>query len=181
MSDDYLKYLVAMDSRSLDDLMTKYGQDVWNYAYCITKKRSMADDITQDVFIQAYRHVASFRGESSVKTWLLRICRNISYNYRNTAFFRKVLLIDSIVLKEFNRSAEQSFLEKEAANEVWKQVFHLPKKYREPLMLHAKYQLSLLEIADILKIPEGTVKSRLFGARKRLTILLKEGYYHEIN
>lgn len=181
MSDDYLKYIVAMDPWTLEDLMAKYGQDVWNYAYCLTKNRSMADDITQDVFLQAYRHITSFRGESSVKTWLLKISRNISCNYRNSAFFRKVLLIDIIIPKESNRSAEQSFLEQEAANEVWKQVFHLPKKYREPLVLHAKYQLSLQEIANILKIPEGTVKSRLFGARNRLSIRLKEGYFHELN
>ncbi|MBW7475844.1 RNA polymerase sigma factor [Paenibacillus oenotherae] len=163
-----------MDPFTLDELMKQYGQEVWNFAFFLTKNSSMADDITQDVFLQVYRHISSFRGEASVKTWLLRITRNISCNYRNTAFFRKVLLVDTAVSKEYSRSAEQSFLEKEAANHVWKQVFNLPVKFREVLVLHAKYQLSISDIAHILKIPEGTVKSRLFGARKRMSALLKE-------
>jgi len=163
-----------LDLITLEDLMGTYGQDVWNFAHLITRNRNAADDITQDVFLQAYRHSVSFRGEASVKTWLLKITRNMSYNYRNTAFFRKVLLVDLIVSKDASRSAEQSFMEKEAANEVWRQVFRLPTKYREILVLHAKYELSLQEIANILKIPVGTVKSRLFGARRRLSFALKE-------
>lgn len=173
MSHDSLKHLTAMDPQTLEDLIAQYGQEVWNYAYSITKNRSMSDDIAQDVFIQVYRHVTSFRGEASVKTWLMRITRNISYNYRNTAFFRRVLLV-GITTNDYSHSAEQSFIEKEAANNVWKQVFTLPLKFREVLVLHAKYQLSLKEIASILQVPEGTVKSRLFGARKRMSALLKE-------
>lgn len=78
----------------------------------------MSDDITQDVFMQVYRHVTSFRGEASVKAWLMKITRNISYNYLNSAFFRKVLLIDT-PSTEYHHSAEQSYLEKEATLHVY--------------------------------------------------------------
>jgi RNA polymerase sigma-70 factor (ECF subfamily) len=175
---DYLPYMNKMDSYTLEDLMQQYGQDVWNFAYLLTTNRSMADDITQDVFLQVYQHVATFRGEASVKTWLLRITRNISYNYRKSAFIRKVLLVDVIVPKGNSHSAEQSFLDNEAANEVWRQVFKLPTKFREVLILNVRYELSMQEIAGLLRIPEGTVKSRLHTARKRLLILLKEGIVH---
>jgi RNA polymerase sigma-70 factor (ECF subfamily) len=179
LSDEYLQYIVDMDPYTLENLMERFGQDVWNFAYFLTKYRSMTDDITQDVFLQAYLHVTSFRGEASVKTWLLKITRNISYNYRKSAFFRKVLLVDVVLSKDNNQSAENAFIEKEASNDVWRQVFTLPTKFREVLVLHAKYQLSLMEIAQVLKIPEGTVKSRLFTARKKLSILLKEGIVYE--
>jgi RNA polymerase sigma-70 factor, ECF subfamily len=180
MVENYLMYLADMDSFTLDNLMEQYGQDVWNYAYFITKNLNLTDDITQDVFLQAYRHVSTFRGESSVKTWLLKITRNISYNYLHSAFFRKVLLVDLISPpKEYGDSAEKVFLEKETANEIWKKIFKLPTKYREVIVLQAKYELSLSEISSILKIPEGTVKSRLFGARKRMSILLKEELINE--
>jgi RNA polymerase sigma-70 factor (ECF subfamily) len=175
LNDDTLPYLSAMDSLALEDLMKKYGQQVWSFAYVLTKNRHLADDVTQDVFLQAYRHVASFRGESSVKTWLLAITRNICRNYRHAAFFRKVLLVgDSTPREDYDQSAEQAFLEREAANGVWRQVFRLPAKLRETLVLHAKYELSTAEIAKLLRIPEGTVKSRLFAARKKLSNLLKE-------
>ena len=171
--------MTAMDPLTLEELMKEYGQDVWSFAYSITKNRAMADDIAQDAFLQAYRNLVSFRGESSVRTWLLRIARNISLNYRNSAFFRRVLLIDAWTSSGSDRSAEQAFFEQEAANDIWKHVFSLPVKQREVLVLHAKYQLSLLEIARILDVPEGTVKSRLFGARKRMSNLLKEEFTYE--
>ncbi|QHW35092.1 sigma-70 family RNA polymerase sigma factor [Paenibacillus rhizovicinus] len=170
-----------MDTSILEELMQRYGQDVWSFAYSLTRSRMMADDVAQDVFLQAYLHVASFRGESSAKTWLLKITRNISLNYRKSAFVRKVLLIDAVIPKQQEHSAEQSFLEREASNEVWRQVLRLSNKYREVLVLHAKYQLSLPEIADVLKIPQGTVKSRLFGARKKLSLMLTEDMPYELN
>lgn len=64
MISDSLKYLSEMDPFTLDVLMTQHGQEVWNFAYFLTKNRSMADDITQDVFLQVYRHVTAFRGGS---------------------------------------------------------------------------------------------------------------------
>ncbi|BBI36558.1 RNA polymerase sigma factor [Cohnella abietis] len=179
MGYDYLKHAEFIDAATLESLMSEYGQEVWNYAYLICRSRSIADDIAQDVFLKAYRHFTSFRGESSVKTWLLRITRNLSYNYRNSAFFRKALLLDRIIPSGHHRSAEQAFLDDEATNEVWRQVFSLPAKHREILLLHARHQLSLGEIASLLGIPEGTAKSRLFGARQKLSRLLKEEKTHE--
>jgi RNA polymerase sigma-70 factor (ECF subfamily) len=180
LDDEYVRYLVSMDAATLEDLMTRHGQDVWNYAHFMTKNRSMADDISQDVFIQAYRHVTSFRGEASIKTWLLKITRNTSYNYLRSAFIRRVLLVDHVLAGRHDSSAEQAFIDQEAANEVWRQVYQLPTKYREVLVLHAGHQLGMREMAQILNVPEGTVKSRLFSARKRLSALLqKEEFANE--
>ncbi len=63
---------------TFEALMHEYGQEVWNYAYSIVKNQSMAEDIAQDVFLQVFRHVVSFRNESSMKTWLLKITRLFS-------------------------------------------------------------------------------------------------------
>ncbi|GGG70033.1 RNA polymerase sigma factor [Paenibacillus radicis (ex Gao et al. 2016)] len=169
-----LRYLANLDALSFEKLMRDYGQEVWSFAYSIVKNHSMADDITQDVFLQVFSHVTSFRNESSIKTWLLKITRNISYNYRKAAFIRKVFLVGKVVITENSISAEQSYFEKEATNDVWKQVFKLPVKLRETIILHAKYQLSISEIAQILDIPQGTVRSRLFEARKKMNIRLGE-------
>ncbi|REK72069.1 RNA polymerase sigma factor [Paenibacillus paeoniae] len=62
---------------------------------------------------------------------------------------------------------------------VWRQVFSLPAKHREVLLLHARHQLPLSEIASLLDIPEGTVKSRVYMARQKLSKLLKEDDAHE--
>ncbi|MFC4778856.1 RNA polymerase sigma factor [Paenibacillus sp. GCM10023252] len=179
MADDYIKHLRQLDSLSLDRLMSYYGQDVWNYAYMITKRRELSDDIAQDVFLQAYRHAASFRGESSAKTWLLRITRNISYNYLRSAVWRRMILTTTFQSKDSGPSAEQLYLEQEAANEVWAAVFKLPVKFREVMLLYARHQLEVKEIAAILGLSVGTVKSRLWRARARISAqLAKEATLH---
>lgn len=67
---DYLKHVTdGLDRNAvLDELMRTYGQDVWNFAYFLTHRRELADDIAQDVFVKVYEHLYSFRGKSSVKT-----------------------------------------------------------------------------------------------------------------
>jgi RNA polymerase sigma-70 factor, ECF subfamily len=180
LADEHWRHLAGLDPLSLDQLMAEYGQTVWNYAFLLVKHRAMADDVTQDVFLKAYRRFGEYRGEASVKTWLLRITHNVSMNYLRSAFFRRALLVDRIRGGGTGASAEQEFIEREAAGEVWRQVFRLPAKYREVLVLQAKYGLNIAEIAAILDIPEGTVKSRLFTARKRLSAMLsKEEMLHE--
>jgi len=175
MSDQDWQYVAALDPAMLERLMADYGQAVWNYAYFITKNRSMADDIAQDVFIGAYRSFSSFRREASMKTWLLRMTRNRSINGVRSAFVRKVLLVDIVRPGSSAASAENDFLESEAVSEVWRRVLQLPVKHREVIILHAKYELSVQQMAHVLHIPEGTVKSRLHAARKRLAALLEEG------
>jgi RNA polymerase sigma-70 factor (ECF subfamily) len=170
---EHMRHLAQMDIYSLDEIMKQYGKDVWNYAYILTKNTAVAEDITQDVFLQAYRHISTFRGEATLKTWLLRITHNISFNYHNTAFFRKVSLIGLIFPTQTAHSTEEIVLEREFSSDIWQAVLELPAKFREVLVLEAKYELSLTEIADLLKISNGAVRSRLSRARARMSTLLK--------
>lgn len=167
---EYLKYIDTDADRKaiLSELMTAYGKDVWNFAYSMTRKWDQADDITQEVFIKAYRNLHTFRSESSVKTWLLAITRNMVLDYRKSAFLRRVTLVDAFSDDGASRSAEQEVIESLAVNDMWKQVFALPYKYREVIILYAHYQLSMKEMAELLGVSEGTVKSRLFHARRKL-------------
>lgn len=156
------------------EVIETYWLDVWNYAFFITKKYEMSDDITQDVFIKAYSHFETFQGNASIKTWLLKITRNTSYNYLKSAFFKKVTLVDFLSPKHTSPSTEQEFFDRQFTDEIWEAVMALPSKFREVLILDAKYELSIDEIANLLKIPEGTVKSRLYRARSKMSEWLKE-------
>lgn len=168
---NYVKYMAWTDDPNtlLDELMTVYGKEVWNYAYSITRKWDMADDITQEVFIKVYRHIDSFRRDASVKTWLLTITRNTAIDFQRSAFFRKVTLSDWLEEKGERRSVEHEMMEKWAVSEMWDLVLKLPAKYREAIILFAHHQLSMKEMADVLGVTEGTVKSRLFHARQKLS------------
>jgi RNA polymerase sigma factor (sigma-70 family) len=177
---DYLRYLSeSSDKKAIfEELMVAYGKDVWNYAFSMTKKWDQADDITQEVFLKVYKNLYSFRSESSVKTWILTITRNMTVDYRRSAFYRKVTLIDFLTNSSVTSSAEQEVIDQFAANDLWKMVLELPLKYREVLILYAHYQLSMKEMASILGITEGTVRSRLFHARKKMA-KKRESQSHE--
>lgn len=174
MDEQYLKDAIALDEGQLEHLITSYWSDVWNYVYLMTRNRSTSDDLTQETFIRAFRSLSSFRMDSSYRTWLVRIARNLTLNYKRSAFFRRIVLVGNIATSRNNVSAETEFLQRQRVSEMWENVFRLPMKQREVLILEAKYEMPVKEIAGLLNIPEGTVKSRLNRARKQMNEWLKE-------
>ncbi|PFW94168.1 RNA polymerase subunit sigma-24 [Bacillus pseudomycoides] len=158
----------------IDNVIREHWQDVWNYSFIITKDTHLSDDITQEVFIKVFKKWDSFRNESSVKTWLLKITRNTALNYLKSSYFKRISLVSFFRHDKEYPSAEKQFLQKETMNEVWDTVLNLPQKQREVLVLDAKYELSYDEIAETLGVSIGTVKSRLHRARARVSKILSE-------
>jgi RNA polymerase sigma-70 factor (ECF subfamily) len=174
MSHDYLKYVSSIQSVSLYDLMHEHGQDVWNYAFLLTKNHHVSDDIAQEVFLQAFLHITSFRGQSTVRTWLFSITRNTAINHKKSAFFRKVTLLEFLYPTPSAPSAEELYMNRTYTDSIWRLVMKLPPKYREVLILDAQYDMPLMEIALLLQISMGTVKSRLYRARAKMRMYLEE-------
>ncbi|MDM5155019.1 sigma-70 family RNA polymerase sigma factor [Bacillus sp. DX1.1] len=163
----------------IDYIIKKHWQDVWNYSFIITKDTHLSDDITQDVFIKVFKNWHSFRNESSVKTWLLKITRNTALNHLKSSYFKRVSLVGFFRDDKEYPSAEEEFFNKEDIDGIWNIVLNLPKKHREVLILDAKYELSYDEIAETLGVSIGTVKSRLHRARVRVSKVLGEDKNYE--
>lgn len=174
MEDDYLKHISQLNSLGIEELVRRYWHDVWQYAYFLTRREHLAEDIAQDTFIRAFRAIDSFRGQSSVKSWLFRIARNTAFNYSKSAFLRKVTLVGLFQDNRRAPSAETEYLNASLTDEIWSVVLRLPRSHREIIILHAHYELSYKELADLLRISEGTVKSRLYRARAKLAKQMKE-------
>ncbi|WP_409347001.1 RNA polymerase sigma factor [Paenibacillus sp. MBLB4367] len=156
-------------NRTLTDLMETYGKDMWNYAFFLTLRADIADDVMQDVFIKVYEKLCAFRGESSVRTWLLAITRNVVRDYQRSSWFRRVSLVERFLQRQTTSpSAEYVVIDALSREEVWREVLGLPKKLRETLLLYAHHHLSIAEIAGLLDISEGTVKSRMHRARAKI-------------
>lgn len=179
MDGHYMRYLAPGFDRAevLEELMDHYGEDVWRFAYFLTRSRDAADDIAQETFIVAYDRMYAFRGEASAKSWLLGIARNKALHVLRSALFRRVRLTDIHVLNETlatgsAASAEETALGRMEADGVWQRVISLKRKHREVLLMAYHYEMSIKEMASALGIAEGTVKSRLARAKKSLTKLL---------
>lgn len=177
-----LKHAVTLDNDTLYQIMDDFGNDVWNYAFFLTGSRDHADDISQEVFIKAYQGIHTYRGEASIKTWLITITRNTVHSYRRSRFFRqslgsKLFSIDdektaeSSALSSHSRiapSAESIVMEQHYEDSIWEIIMSLSVKSREVLILALKYEMKIHEIAKILHISEGTVKSRLSRAKEKV-------------
>ncbi|WP_145410794.1 RNA polymerase sigma factor [Paenibacillus xylanexedens] len=189
MDYQFLAHAQTIDNYTLSHMMDDYGNDVWNYVYFLTKSKELADEVSQEVFIRAYSGIAHFRGESSLKTWLLTITRNTTFTYRKSRFFRSSLWGETLSIQteqEYSTgremipetyahpSAEAEVLSKEHVHEIWDIVMALPDKFREILLLHLKYELHTNEIAEMLRISTGTVKSRLSRGKAKVQKQWKE-------
>ncbi|QHT59738.1 sigma-70 family RNA polymerase sigma factor [Paenibacillus lycopersici] len=168
MQFDYLKHVTDGLDRDavLNELMAAFGRDVWNFAFFMTRSREMADDVAQDVFVKVYQQLYEFRGQSTIKTWLLAITRNTARDVLRSAWVRRVVLFDRLYPHAgTSPSAERESMDKLMAEEIWAVVLKLPRKLREVLLMNSHYGLSMKEMADVLQVSVGTVKSRLHRAR----------------
>lgn len=169
-----MKSITQLNPPEIDALVRRYWQDVWQFAYFLAKREHLAEDIAQDTFIRAFRAIEGFRGQCAVKTWLFKIARNVAYNYAKSAFLRKVTLVGLLPDMRKSPSAETTYWDAGGTDDIWNAVLRLPRVFRETLILHAHEDLTHREIADVLGISEGTVKSRLNRARTKLAKLMKE-------
>ncbi|MEK5491186.1 RNA polymerase sigma factor [Paenibacillus sp. FSL R7-0297] len=178
---DGLEQAEAISEEQLRQIMKLYGEDVWNYIYFLTKNSDQADELTQEVFIKCYYRIGTFRGASSLKTWLFTIARNTVFSYRKSRFFRSGLWggmqplpaapqerQDAAGQAAVARSAEMEYLGNRQVDEIWSMIMKLPDKLREVLVLDLKAELSVREIAELIRISPGTVKSRLHRARHKI-------------
>jgi RNA polymerase sigma-70 factor (ECF subfamily) len=145
---------------------------------------NLADDVTQTVFFTAYEKISSFRN-GSFRSWLFQIAKNRSIDlYRSQQRHPTVSLNDSTSdendqdriewLRDDSLSPDEQFEAKEQANLIQKLLQHLPEDYRNVLVLIDLHEMDYEEAAQALRIPLGTVKSRLVRGRLKLRELVKE-------
>lgn len=154
---------------NLEELIHEYGNDVLRTAYLYINDMQAAEDIFQEVFIKINQSVKGFNGRSSIKTWIIRITINMCKDYLKSAYHRRVVPI--LDFKEDQIVSEDSYddiLKASEAETVRKVVQELPSQYKEVVICVYYQEMSMKEAAKVLKIPEGTVKTRLLRAKERL-------------
>ncbi|WP_349410075.1 sigma-70 family RNA polymerase sigma factor [Pseudalkalibacillus sp. SCS-8] len=161
----------------LNWLMDEYGDSIVRLAYTYTKQKQMAEDIAQDVFIKCYEKLDTFREESSYRTWLYRITVNTCKDALKSWSYRNLFFTDIISPKWLrpHRSTEIEIVVDEESRMISEKVLALPVKLREVIILHYYEELSTEEVAQLLKLNQNTVKSRLYRGRLQLKKMLDGG------
>ncbi len=164
---------------ALNQWMRDYGTGLLRMNFLYLKDLQLAEDVTQETFFRAYREYGTFRGESSVKSWLTRIAINLCKDQRKQAWFQRVDRREWDAQSEppdEERSVpgtEEEVLEHQRNQELLEAVMELPPKNKEVLLMYYYQELKVREIAAILKIPEKTAASRLERGRRMLKERLK--------
>ena len=159
----------ALDpNQELERLVLRYQQPLLRTCFLYLRDRALAEDAVQETFLKAYRSLASFRGECSEKTWLMKIAMNTCCDLRRAHRLRR---IDPRRIPELLPQAAEPFAPAEEA--LVTQVMQLPRKLREVILLYYYQDMTVTEIAVSLGISQSSVSGRLKRARGKLRALLE--------
>jgi RNA polymerase sigma-70 factor, ECF subfamily len=162
------------DEDAMAAFYREHGQVVLAQVLLVTGERVLAEEIVQDTMLAVWRGAGSFRGESSVRSWVIAIARRQT---RDRLRRRRLRVVDDAFLADQPSSGpgpEATALDRADLAEVMGAIRELAASHREVLGLVFGSGLSLPEVAGVLEIPVGTVKSRLTAARAALGRILNE-------
>jgi RNA polymerase sigma-70 factor (ECF subfamily) len=172
---ELIKGLKQGNEQAFSLLVHRYRDRLTRVAYGIVLEREESLEIVQDVFVSVYKSIGSFRGESGLSTWLVRITINLSLNWKRRWKRRFRWAHRSLDSQDFVKETEKrgdtpeaQYQGKELEARIMDAVGKLPDKTRAVFVLNTLEGLSYGEIGQALEIKIGTVKSRLFQARKQI-------------
>ena len=158
------------DLMAFEALYKMHQAPIYRTALAITNDRSVAEEILQDTFLRAFKHLARVREGVSLSPWLYRIAVNLAYDW--TAKHKRWLSAINNIVERFIvttvSSPERSVEEREAQELLYEAINRLEFKQRTTIVLFYLQDFSLIEISEIMECPVGTVKSRLHYARENL-------------
>jgi RNA polymerase sigma-70 factor (ECF subfamily) len=167
---ELVRKILAGDLRHFDMLIKQYEKLVFHIAYRLTNNQADSEDICQDVFIKVHKHLSQFNFKSRLSTWISRIAYFTTINYlkryRNTNTAIHTDDIGDQLTVETN--PETDLVRKDVSEYLKYLIDRMPIQYRIIITLFHLEEFSYKEIEEITGLPEGTVKTNLFRARKLL-------------
>jgi RNA polymerase sigma-70 factor (ECF subfamily) len=152
----------------IERMINVYGNDVLRTAYMYLKDTQKAEDAFQEVFIKVMKNYDKFKGESSEKTWLMRITINTCKDMIKSFWSQKIVHEEEYLMNIIDDGIEKEAIQNIENELLYKRVLELPVQYKEVIILFYYHSCSTVEIGKILNVPEGTVRSRLSRAREML-------------
>ena len=180
---EIIERVLGGDVNAFEELVLRYEGTVYNLALRMVSNREDAADMTQEAFIKAYNSLPSFRGDSRFSSWLYRIASNVCLDFLRSKSRRPQSSLtlggddDEDVQLEIPDPAagpEEQLIKKLSMQSLSEGLKLLPDNQRQILAMRELGGMSYAEIGAALSLEEGTVKSRIFRARKKLCAFLLE-------
>lgn len=168
-----------MTIQELEQCIAQYGKDLYSFCIHLARNREDADDLYQDTFLEAMKKLGMIRYTENPKSYLLSIAIRLWKNRMRKFAWRNRIAPQISAETAPELSGGELLLDIIAEEEkqmLWEALWRLPENLRIVLLLYYMEELSILEISKVLAIPQGTVKSRLYHARKHLEKDLEEDF-----
>jgi RNA polymerase sigma-70 factor, ECF subfamily len=173
---ELIERCLRKDNTAWDQIVARFRRKIFHIAYKFTGKHDEAEDLTQEIFLKVFRSLEKFNRDADFSTWLSSVARNYCIDhYRASKREREVLVEDLVAFDLAPASSgnpHRVLEERDRSSFVRKGLEMLPEKLREAVVLRDLQGLSYQEMADRLRLPEGTVKSRINRGREELARLL---------
>ncbi|MGI6577487.1 MAG: RNA polymerase sigma factor [Eubacteriales bacterium] len=171
------------DDRAFEELVALYEKRVYTMALRMTGNQDDACDISQEAFIRMYRSLKGFKGDAKFSTWVYRIVSNLCIDFNRKAKRIKQVPLEStdedepftITISDDRFDPERNLERSEIVRAINRALDTLSEEHKEIFILRELNGLSYAEIAEVMMIEEGTVKSRLFRAREKMRTALLAG------
>ena len=165
------------DTAAFEALMRRHNRMLFRTARAILRDDAEAEDALQEAYIQAYRSLASFRGDAQLSTWLARIVANEALQRLRKQARRADIVplqpaagaeVEQVMDSDIDKAPDMTAARHQMRRLLESQIDALPEAYRTVFMLRAVEELSVEETAAVLELPPATVRTRLFRARSML-------------
>ncbi len=180
MDSELIKQYFKGDERALDTLVRRYFKQVFFFAKTYVKNDAEAEDITQEVFVKAWKNLSKFEPDKKFKTWLFQITKNtcIDFLRKHKNFVASESLDEQQMAENLERIIdkaplpEELFLAAEFSQKLDEVLSRLPKIYETVVVLHLQHDLTFQEISEVLDESINTIKSRY----RRALLIIREGF-----
>ena len=166
---DVVKRCQDGDTKAMEAVYNGYKSSLFNLAYRFSRNHTLAEDLLQDIFIKIFSQIKKLRSTDNFQSWMYRIAINTCISFtRKKGFTKEVPLndIEEMCSHEDDNSFVRKYLEQA--------IYLLPPKQKAIFLLHDVQGFTHAEIAGMMKLREGTIKSQLFKARMKLREYLGE-------
>jgi RNA polymerase sigma-70 factor (ECF subfamily) len=171
-----IRHAVDGDTAAWETLMRAHQQAVFRLAYLIVGDPDDAEDVAQEAFLRAWKHLQGFDATRPLRPWLLSITSNLSSNRRRSAGRYFAALTRAFRAEPVPATIEERSSEQQEANELWKAVQKLNMQDQQIVYLRYFLDLPIAETSEVLQVAEGTVKSRLSRALGKLRSIIKQDF-----
>jgi RNA polymerase sigma-70 factor (ECF subfamily) len=164
------------DLAAWEPLVRAHQEAVFRFAYLLLGDPDDAEDVAQETFLRAWKYLKRFDTARPLRPWLLSIASNLSSNWRRAAGRYMSALTQAFRNEPVPDTIEEKNTQRLQADELWKAVQSLSKTDQQVVYLRYFLELPVAETAEVLQVAEGTVKSRLSRALKKLRTIIREDF-----